>query len=182
MTDLTEKTLSSKTIFEGRVIALKLEEVELPNGGKSTREIVKHPGAVAVIAINDEGKLVLVRQFRKPMERTIYEIPAGKLDPGEAPEACALRELEEETGYRCEAIEHVVSFYTSPGFSDELLHIYFTDTLIRGEQHLDEDEFLEIYEVDLDEALQLLKDQNIYDAKTVYAVQFMQMKQLVNKG
>ncbi|GGH79270.1 ADP-ribose pyrophosphatase [Pullulanibacillus pueri] len=177
MTDLVEKTLHSKTIFEGKVIDLRVDTVELPNGETSTREIVKHPGAVAVIALTDEGKLVLVQQYRKPLEKLLFEIPAGKLDPGEALETCALRELEEETGYRCRSIEHVVSFYTSPGFSDELIHIYFTDTLIRGERHLDEDEFLENYEVDLQEALQLLKEKKIDDAKTVYAVQYLQMQQ-----
>ena len=177
MSDLTEKTIKSTGIFKGRVIELYVDEVELPNGKTSTREIIKHPGAVAVIALTKEGKLVLVKQYRKPLERELFEIPAGKLDPGEDPKACALRELEEETGYSCESIEHLVSFSTSPGFADEVLHVYFTDTLIKGEQRLDEDEFLDNHEVTLDEALKLLETKDIFDAKTVYAVQFLQMRQ-----
>ncbi|GGE37999.1 ADP-ribose pyrophosphatase [Pullulanibacillus camelliae] len=179
MNELAEKTLHSKTIFNGKVIDLIVEEVELPNGETSTREIVKHPGAVAVIALTGEQKLVLVRQFRKPLNGILYEIPAGKLDPGESPEVCARRELEEETGYRCQEIKHLVSFYTAPGFADELIHLYFTNSLIRGTQHLDEDEFLENVEVDLKEALTLLQEQKIYDAKTVYAVQYLQLQELM---
>ncbi|WP_027724405.1 NUDIX domain-containing protein [Tuberibacillus calidus] len=177
MTDFTEKTIRSQSIFKGKIIELCVDEVELPNGKLATRELIKHPGAVAVIAVTDEGKLVLVKQFRKPLERALFEIPAGKLDPGEDPKACALRELKEETGYTCRDIEHVVSFGTSPGFADEVLHIYYTDTLISGERHLDEDEFLDNYEVTLEEALKLMKTEAIFDAKTVFAVQFLQMKQ-----
>jgi ADP-ribose pyrophosphatase len=177
MTDFTEKTIRSQSIFKGKIIELCVDEVELPNGKLATRELIKHPGAVAVIAVTDEGKLVLVKQFRKPLERALFEIPAGKLDPGEDPKACALRELKEETGYTCRDIEHVVSFATSPGFADEVLHIYYTDTLISGERHLDEDEFLDNYEVTLEEALKLMKTEAIFDAKTVFAVQFLQMKQ-----
>ncbi|MGV3489347.1 MAG: NUDIX domain-containing protein [Tuberibacillus sp.] len=177
MTDLTEKTIKSDSIFKGKIIELRVDEVELPNGKTATREVIKHPGAVAVIAVTKEGKLVLVKQYRKPLERLLFEIPAGKLDPGEEPEACALRELKEETGYSCESIEHVVSFSTSPGFADEVLHVYYTDSLISGDRKLDEDEFLDNYEVTLEEALKLVKTEAIYDAKTVYAVQFLQMKQ-----
>jgi len=180
--NLTEKTVHSKMIFSGKVIDLIVEDVELPNGEMSTREIVKHPGAVAVIALTKNHELVLVRQFRKPLNGILYEIPAGKLDPGENPEVCARRELEEETGYRCVDIKPLVTFYTSPGFADELVHIYFTDSLIGGTQHLDEDEFLENVEVDLTEALALVQEQKIYDAKTVYAVQYLQLQELIKQG
>jgi ADP-ribose pyrophosphatase len=91
--DLTEKTIKTNTIFEGKIIKLQVDEVELPNGKTATREIIKHPGAVAIIALTKDGKLVLVHQYRKPLEKHLYEIPAGKLDPGEDPKACALREL-----------------------------------------------------------------------------------------
>ncbi|WP_132743408.1 NUDIX hydrolase [Scopulibacillus darangshiensis] len=175
MTDLNEKTIQSKTIYEGKIINLKIEDVELPNGHTGRREIIEHPGAVAVIAKTAEDKLVLVKQFRKPLERTIFEIPAGKLEKGEDPRESAIRELEEETGYRCNELQHLVSFYTSPGFANELVHIYFTDSLIQGERHLDEDEFLENCEVDLNKALEMIRDRRIYDAKTVYAVQYMQL-------
>ncbi|MEH7664858.1 NUDIX hydrolase, partial [Bacillus velezensis] len=99
MKHLEEKTLAKKKLYDGKVIDLYLEDVELPNGKTSKREIVKHPGAVAVLAVTEEGKIILVNQFRKPLERTIVEIPAGKLEEGEEPEHTALRELEEETGY-----------------------------------------------------------------------------------
>ncbi|MBM7646221.1 ADP-ribose pyrophosphatase [Scopulibacillus daqui] len=175
MDTLNEKTIHSKTIYEGKIIKVRVDDVTLPNGGTSKREIVDHPGAVAVIALNSEGKLLLVKQFRKPLEKVIYEIPAGKLEPGEDPKQTALRELEEETGYKCKEMSHVVSFYTSPGFANELVHIYFTDSLIEGQKHLDEDEFLENIEVDLEAAVDMIRDQRIFDAKTVYAVQYMQL-------
>lgn len=179
MDHLIEKTLSSKEIYKGKIIQLSLEEVQLPNGKTSEREIVKHPGAVAIIALTADKKLVLVRQYRKPLDMIIYEIPAGKLEAGEQPFACVQRELEEETGYKSDNIQHVQSFYTSPGFADEIVHVYYTDQLEKLEHSagLDEDEFLDVLEVSLEEAQQLIEEKKIYDAKTVYAVQYMQLKQ-----
>ncbi|OEH93602.1 NUDIX hydrolase [Bacillus solimangrovi] len=181
MKDFTEKTLSSEQIFEGRIINLQVDEVELPNGKKSKRELVKHPGAVAIIPITREGKIVLVRQYRKPLEKMVVEIPAGKLEKNEAPFQTAERELQEETGYRCQALQYVTSFYTSPGFADEIVHLYYTDQLERLEVPLDtdEDEFVEVIEVTLDEAFKLVREKQIYDAKTAYAIQYLQLKQLV---
>ncbi|MCU9613773.1 NUDIX hydrolase [Caldibacillus lycopersici] len=177
-----EKTISSKKIFDGRVIQLQVDEVLLPNGKTSTREIVKHPGAVAVIAITDEGKMIMVEQYRKPLERTLIEIPAGKLEQGELPERSAARELEEETGYSCTALEHLTSFYTSPGFANELLHIYKADGLkLENRLHTDEDEFVNVLEVTFEEAQQMVAEQKIYDAKTVYAVQYWQMLKTLEK-
>ncbi|REJ26977.1 MAG: ADP-ribose pyrophosphatase [Caldibacillus debilis] len=168
-----EKTLNRKTIFEGRVITVHLDEVSLPDGKTSTREIVEHPGAVAVIAFTDEGKMVMVRQYRKPLNRALVEIPAGKIDRGEQLEACARRELEEETGYVCAKLTHLVSFYTSPGFCDEILHIYLAEGLTKAEgRHLDEDEFLDLLEVTFEEAENLVKKGEIMDAKTIYAWQY----------
>ncbi|MBH8592124.1 NUDIX hydrolase [Paenactinomyces guangxiensis] len=174
MRNLEEKTIASETIFEGRVVRLQIDRVELPDGGTSTREIVKHPGAVSVLAVTEENKLVMVRQFRKPLEKTILEIPAGKLEAGENPADCAMRELEEETGYRAEKIEHVVSFYTSPGFADEYLHIYRANGLSKGEARLDQDEFVELVELTLDECLERIAAGEICDAKTVAAVYLWQ--------
>ncbi|WP_100407062.1 NUDIX hydrolase [Bacillus solitudinis] len=176
MDHLYEKTVRTTEIFSGKVIDLKVEEVELPNGKKSTREIVKHPGAVAVIPVTKEGKIVLVRQFRKALDKTIIEIPAGKLEKGEEPLECAKRELEEETGYKSESLKFIVSFYTSPGFADELIHLYFTEDLEQGTANTDEDEFLDVLEVTIEEAESLIEDQRIHDAKTVYAVQFLKMR------
>lgn len=177
MDHLNEKTLSTKPIYSGKIIDLEIQEVLLPNGNKSKREIVKHPGAVAIIAITPESKLLLVRQYRKALEKTIVEIPAGKLEKNEDPLECAKRELLEETGYECETLEYLSSFYTSPGFADELIHLYYSDSLKGGkEQQPDEDEFLDVLEVTLEEAQELMKNKEIHDAKTVYAVQYEQLK------
>lgn len=176
---LYEKTLTKKTIYEGRIIDLVVEEVELPNGNKGKRELIKHPGAVCVLAITDEKKIVLIRQFRKALERVIVEIPAGKLEKNEDPSVCAIRELEEETGYTTDEMKHVISFYTSPGFANELVHFYYTDKLKKGKTQLDEDEFLEVIEVTLEEALQMVEKEEIYDAKTAYAIQYLQLLQKI---
>lgn len=172
---LYEKTLSSKPIFKGRVVELNVLDVELPNGEMSKREVINHPGAVAVIAMTKEGKLLLVRQFRKPLEQSIVEIPAGKLEKDEDPLECAKRELEEETGYKSLDLTYVTSFYTSPGFANEIIHIYFTDKLEKGCASLDDDEFVLVEEITLDEAIQLQKEKQIYDAKTVFAIQYLQL-------
>ncbi|OLO42683.1 ADP-ribose pyrophosphatase [Alkalihalophilus pseudofirmus] len=171
-----EKTLKSETLYEGRIIDLVLEDVELPNGKMSKREIVKHPGAVAIIPVTVEGKLVLIRQFRKALERNIVEIPAGKLEVGEKPEVCAMRELEEETGYKTNHMEKVISFYTSPGFADEFVHIYFTNQLEQGVVNPDEDEFVEKLEVTVEEAEKMILTNEIFDAKTAYAVQWLKLR------
>ncbi|MFB5282051.1 MULTISPECIES: NUDIX domain-containing protein [Peribacillus] len=183
MKKFEEKTLSSQKIFTGKVISLQVDDVELPNGKTSKREIIKHPGAVAVIAITDDGKIVMVEQYRKAMERSLVEIPAGKLEPGEEPLKTAERELEEETGYVCERMEHVISFYTSPGFADELVHVYVAHQLSKKEDaaSLDEDEFVEVIELTLEEAQQYIEEEKIYDAKTAYAVQYLQLREALQK-
>lgn len=182
MGSLEEKTIKTEKIFSGKVINVQVEDVELPNGKISKREIVKHPGAVAIIPITNENKIVMVEQFRKPLERTIVEIPAGKLEKGEEPEYTARRELEEETGYDCEQLDYLVSFYTSPGFSDEILHIYLAKGLTKKENaaSLDEDEFVNVMELTLAEAEQYLRETKIYDAKTVYAIQYLQLQEAIN--
>ncbi|MFE6166975.1 NUDIX domain-containing protein [Viridibacillus arvi] len=175
MKKFEEKTINSKKIFEGRVISVKVDEVTLPNGNTSTRELVTHPGAVAIIPITNEGKIVLVEQYRKPLERSIIEIPAGKLEKGEKPEYTAIRELEEETGYGSKNFTFVQSFATSPGFANEVIHVYAARDLYRIENpaSLDEDEFVELLEVTLEEAEQMIRDERIYDAKTVFAIMWM---------
>lgn len=180
---LEEKTISTEEIFKGKIISLQVEDVELPNGKTSKREIVKHPGAVAVIAVTDEGKIVLVEQYRKAMERTLVEIPAGKLEKGEDPAECARRELEEETGYECKEMEWLVSFYTSPGFADEIVHLYVAKGLSQKEDAagLDEDEFVNVEEVTLEEAIAYVKEKKIYDAKTAYAIQYLQLQEALKR-
>ncbi|WP_232696227.1 NUDIX domain-containing protein [Brevibacillus daliensis] len=167
---LYEKTIKTKQIFEGKVISLQVDDVELPNGNLAKREIVKHQGAVAVLPISNDNKMIAVRQFRKPLERSIIEIPAGKLEKGEEPLECAKRELAEETGYTAKNITHISSFYTSPGFADELLHLYVAKDLTAGELNLDEDEFVEVLHLTLEEAKELHATGEIRDAKTVLAL------------
>ncbi|MFJ7725474.1 NUDIX hydrolase [Neobacillus sp. NPDC097160] len=184
MTKLEEKTLHSEEIFLGKIISLHLQDVELPNGKHAKREIIKHPGAVAILAITDDNKIVMVEQYRKALERTIVEIPAGKLEKDEEPALCARRELEEETGYECDSLELLTSFYTSPGFADEIVHVYLAKGLTKKENaaDLDEDEFVELEELTLEEAEQYVKEQKIYDAKTIFAVQYFQLQEaLKNK-
>ncbi|ENQ3104421.1 ADP-ribose pyrophosphatase [Bacillus sp. 491mf] len=178
MSNLEERTIATEPIFDGRVIKVRVDEVVLPNGETSKREIVKHPGAVAIIAITDDKKIVLVEQYRKAMEKALVEIPAGKLEQGEKPEVTAIRELEEETGYICDNMELITSFYTSPGFADEIVYVYEATGLKKKEDKadLDEDEFVELMEVSLEEALQLINEQRIHDAKTMFAIQYLQLK------
>ncbi|KQL20344.1 NUDIX hydrolase [Cytobacillus solani] len=183
MSHLEEKTLHTEKVFTGKMISLQVEDVELPNGNVSKREIIKHPGAVAILALTDDDKIVMVEQYRKALEKTIIEIPAGKLEHGEAPETCAKRELEEETGYACKKMEWLISFYTSPGFADEIVHLYIAEGLEKKENaaSLDEDEFVNLMEITLEEAQAYLKEQRIYDAKTAYAVQFLQLQKALKK-
>lgn len=175
MKKFEEKTIYTEKIFEGRIIDVQVDDVLLPNGEKSKRELVKHSGAVAVIAITPDNKIVLVKQYRKPLEKTLVEIPAGKLDNNENPLSAAIRELEEETGYTTKELSFVTSFYTSPGFADELIYIYITDSLEKMENPPagDEDEFIEILELTLDEAKQLVEEERIHDAKTNYAILYL---------
>jgi ADP-ribose pyrophosphatase len=170
MKNLEEKTIASEQIYKGKIIDLLVDEVSLPDGGTSYREIVKHPGAVAIMAITNDQKLVLVRQYRKALEKTIYEIPAGKLDIGEEPETCAKRELQEETGYSANIWKKLVGFYTSPGFADEFIHLYEASELSLGEISPDEDEFIERVELTWDECKEKMLTGEICDAKTLYAI------------
>lgn len=173
-----EKTTATQPIYDGRIIQVRVDDVVLPNGASSKRELIKHPGAVAVIAVTDDGKIVLVEQYRKAMEKALVEIPAGKLEPGEAPLTTAIRELEEETGYICEEMKLLYSFYTSPGFADEIVYLYEATGLTKKEDKadLDEDEFVELLEVTLEEAWELIREQRIHDAKTILAMQYLQLK------
>ena len=179
---LYEKTIASQPIYDGRIIKVKVDEVLLPNGNTAKREIVNHQGAVAVLPLTDDGKMVVVRQFRKPLECTIVEIPAGKLEIGEEPLTCAKRELEEETGYVAKNYSLLSSFYTSPGFADELLYVYVATELTKGESRPDEDEFVDVLELTLEEAHELHRSGEIRDAKTVVALFAWENMVLRNRG
>lgn len=172
MKKFEEKSISSERIYEGKIINLKVDEVRLPNGHTSKRELIEHPGAVAILAITPEKKIIMVEQYRKALERSIIEIPAGKLEKGESPETTAMRELEEETGYTAGSLELIQSFSTSPGFADEVVHLFFAEGLRKAEPGaaLDDDEFVELLEVTIEEAEKMMQDNRIYDAKTAFAV------------
>jgi ADP-ribose pyrophosphatase len=157
----------SRNIYTGRIVNLNLETVTLPNGATVELEIIHHPGASAVVPMKDERTVVLIRQYRHAVGGYIYEIPAGKLHPGEDPKVCAARELEEEIGYRAASFEHLLSFFTTPGFTDELIHIYRATGLTRGTQDLGADEVLEVVEMPLEAAIDRIADGTIRDGKTI---------------
>ena len=169
--DLIEKKLSSEDIFDGALLHVKRDTVKLPNGNEATREWIRHPGASSVIPVLPDGRIVLVRQYRYPIGKVTLEVPAGKLDaPDEDPLYCATRELSEETGYQAEHIEKMTTIATTVGFSNEYIHLYVAEGLTPGKQHPDEDEFINVVKVPLDEAVQMVLDGRIYDAKSATSI------------
>src|SRR3989337_2894385 len=143
----------SRNIYTGRIVNLNLETVTLPNGATVELEVIHHPGAAAVVPMKDERTVIQIRQYRLAAGGYIYEIPAGKLHPGEDPAHCAMRELEEEIGYRAGRLEKIATFFTAPGFTDEVMHLYVARDLIGGTQALDRDEVLEVVEMPLEKAM-----------------------------
>ncbi len=178
--DLIETKLDSENIYDGYLLHIKKDKVRLPNGGEAYREWVKHPGAAAVIPYTDQGEVILVRQYRYPIDEVTLEIPAGKLDAaGEDPLECAKRELSEETGYTAQEYKFLTKLATSVGFSDEVIYIYAARGLAAGQQHTDEDEFINVVKVPLQEAVEMVLDGRINDGKSITAI-FM-LGRLVNK-
>lgn len=175
MKKFQETTIHTEKIFDGKIVQLQVDDVTLPNGKKAKRELIKHSGAVAIIPITKDNKIVFVEQYRKPLEKTLIEIPAGKLEKDEDPKEAAIRELQEETGYTANNLQLITSFYTSPGFADEIVYIYITDELEKLDHPPkgDEDEFVEVLELSLDQAKQYVEEQRIHDAKTNYAVLYL---------
>ena len=168
--EYVEKQLSSEEIFNGRIIRVRLDEVELYNGDRSLREVVEHSGGVCVVPLGKDGLVTAVRQYRYPISKSLIELPAGKLEKGEDPYPAALRELEEETGLRAEKLVSLGSVYSSPGFSNEVLHIYLAENCSQGEAHPDEDEFLDVIRIPLDEFAGLVMAGEIRDAKTCLGI------------
>lgn len=165
-----EKTISSKQIYKGKVLSLRVDEVRINDKKTSTREIVTHGGAVCAVGITTENKILLVKQYRKSLESEMVEIPAGKLDLGELPEAAIIREFKEETGYDVDNVKYMTSFNTSPGFSNEVVHLYFLDATVKGETNFDEDEDIEILEYTLEEIKTMIYQRAILDAKTILGI------------
>lgn len=165
-----EKTINSTCIYKGKVINLKVDDVVLPNGKTVKREIITHCGAVGIVAVDENNNTYLVNQFRKAAEREFLEIPAGKIDPGEAPAECAKRELKEETGFASDDLTSLGSIYVSPGYCNEVIHLFLAQNLKKGELSLDEDEFLHTVCIPFKEALELALNGKMSDAKSVVAL------------
>lgn len=161
----------TKHIYKGRVVTLNIDTVTLPNGVTVDLETIRHPGAAAVVPMKEDGTVVLIRQFRHAAGGFIYEIPAGKLNPGEDPLSCAARELEEEIGYRAATFSLLSSIFTAPGFADEVIHVYKATGLTQGRQQLDRDEVLDVIEMPLADAIRKIEDGTIRDAKTIVGLQ-----------
>lgn len=168
--DLEEKTIHSHRIFSGKFIDLRIDEVLLPNGKTSTREIVEHPGAVAVVALNKQNEVLMVRQYRKAVEKELLEIPAGKLEIGESKETCAKRELMEETGFYPKDLRYITSFYTTPGFTDEKMHLFLARDLQKNPKEADEDEFIKIEVISFNEVVKKVYNGEISDGKTIIGI------------
>ena len=168
--ELTEKTLSSEKIFDGRILHIRRDTVQLPNGAQAFREVVDHPGGVCVLALDGENRALLVSQFRYPYQEVLRELPAGKLEYGEDPREAAVRELREETGAVPGAFSSLGELYPSPGYCGEIIRMYLARDLSFGSTDLDEDEFLNVERVPFDKLVEQVLSGEIRDAKTIAAV------------
>lgn len=171
--------VSSTRAYTGRVISLDVDEVRFPDGSIGTLEMIRHPGASAVVPLlNEDGgdapasdpMVLLIRQYRYAANGYLYEVPAGRLDPGEVPAQCAVRELKEETGYHADSVELLLTMFTTPGFTDEKIYLFVATGLTAGEAHREADEFLELKPVRLSKALAMIESGEIQDAKTALAL------------
>ena len=181
MTHLKEKTIKTKIAHKGAFLTLNSDMVLLPNGNTSTREWIKHPGAVCCVPILPSGKIVLIRQYRYAVKEEMIEIPAGKLDQNEIPEKCALRELEEEIGYRANKLTLLANIHPAVGFTNEKMWLYLAEKLVKTEQSLDSDEFLEPIPTKLDDAVKMVWDGEITDVKTIIGILWAQ-RMLLGEG
>jgi ADP-ribose pyrophosphatase len=168
---------ASKRVYSGRVISVDLDTVKFPNGAVGDLEMVRHPGASAVIPFLDpldspDPRIVLIRQYRYAASGYVYEIPAGRLDEGEAPEACASRELREETGYAADQLVHLTTFYTTPGFTDERIYLFAAAGLSEGDSQTESDEVLDLVPVTLSRAMAMIASGELIDGKSMVAIFF----------
>ena len=166
--------ISSRREYTGRIISLDIDEVRFPDGSSGSMEMIRHPGASAIVPVldpeSDDPTVILIRQYRYAADGFLYEVPAGRLDAGEAPADCALRELAEETGYRAERVEHLFTMFTTPGFTDEKIHLFLATGLTLGESSREADEFMELVPTPLSRALSMIEQGEIQDAKTALAL------------
>lgn len=162
-----EKRLGTEYLYRGKIINLRRDTVELPNGKEAFREIVEHSGAATCLVLTPERKIIFVRQFRAPYGEEVLELPAGKIETNEGPEATIIRELQEEAGIKPRTIEKIGIIYPSPGYANEIIHLFFTDNYERVSSSTDEDEFLDVLEIPASEAFKLLAEGKLVDAKTI---------------
>jgi len=175
-----EKTMKSERIYEGKIINLRIDTVELPDKKYSKREIVEHPGAVGIIPITEDGYMILVKQYRKSVEKFLLEIPAGKIEINEEPKETGIRELAEETGYKANKMEYVCEFYTSPGFSNEKIYLFLATDLEEGEVKPESDEYINVEKYKVEDLIDMVIRGEINDGKTIVAILYAQ--KYINKN
>lgn len=167
---LDEKTLSSEQKFDGKIVKLFVDKAELENGEIVTREMIKHPGGVCIVPLDENNNVIMVRQFRYPPHKVLLEIPAGKLEFNENHRECGLRELKEETGCTCDEFTYLGNLIPTPAYDNEVIHMYLARGLHGGEQDLDDDEFLDVEKIPLEKAVEMVMNNEIEDAKTQIAL------------
>lgn len=169
----TERVLSSRILYRGRAVRLRLDQVRLPTGRETSREIIEHPGSVGILPLLPRGRILLIRQYRHAVGQTIWEIPAGTIEPGETPEECAKRELEEETGYRTKSLKPFFRCYAAPGYSMELMHLFLARGLEPVERRPEEDEIISVEPMTSERAFRMIGSGQIRDAKTICALSYL---------
>ena len=170
MTDLKESKISSENVYKGSFLDIRKDIVPLPIGNTSTREWIKHPGAACIIPVMSDGNIALIKQYRYPVQSEMIELPAGKLDPGEKPEKCANRELEEEIGYTAGKLSFICKIHPAIGFASEIRWIYLAENLTKSAKNTDHDEFVELLPTDLNVAVQMIWNGEITDVKTIIGI------------
>ena len=165
-----EKTMKCERVYEGKILNLRIDTVELPEKKYSKREIIEHPGGVGIIPVTDDNSVILVKQYRKAVNRFLLEIPAGKLEVNEEPRQTAIRELKEETGYEAENLNYLLEFYTSPGYCNEKIYLFIASGLIAGEPSPDEGEYCDVVKYSIEELLKMVDRGEILDSKTIIGI------------
>lgn len=168
--DMKEKKINSEVIYDGKILTLVKDKVLCPNNEEAYREIVRHNGGAAILVVNDKNEVLLIKQFRYAYDEIIYEIPAGKLESNEDPYSAAMRELEEETGYKAKELISLGVIYPTCGYSSEKIHLYLAKGLSLGKVHLDDDEFIEPMFIPMDKVKKMIINNEIKDAKTICAI------------